>query len=69
MEDFKKLGWYLFNIIVYTSWISLIYYLEKITGLNKIDSIVYIIFFLLIQWLGGIFVVVYVQEFVQRKIN
>tara|TARA_B100000575_G_C22742423_1_gene443845 strand:- start:131 stop:340 length:210 start_codon:yes stop_codon:yes gene_type:complete len=69
MEDFKKLGWVVFNIIVYIGWISLIYYLDKMTGLNKVDSIVYVIFHLLIQWVGGIFVVIYVQEFVQRKIN
>ena len=69
MEDFKKLGWIVFNIIIYTVWVSLIYYLDKITGLNEVDSMIYVIFNLLISWGGGIVVVVYVQDFVQRKIN
>ena len=69
MEDFKKLGWIIFNVIVYALWISLIYYIDKTTGLNEVNSMIYIIFNLLISWVGGIFVIVYVQDFVQKKIN
>lgn len=69
MEDFKKLGWIIFNVIVYALWVSLIYYIDKTTGLNEVDSMIYIIFNLLISWVGGIFVIVYVQDFVQKKIN
>jgi hypothetical protein len=69
MEDLKKLGWMIFNVIVYALWISLIYYIDKTTGLNEVNSMIYIIFNLLISWVGGIFVIVYVQDFVQKKIN
>ena len=69
MEDLKKLGWMIFNVIVYALWVSLIYYIDKTTGLNEVNSMIYIIFNLLISWVGGIFVIVYVQDFVQKKIN
>ena len=69
MEDFKKLGWMILSIIVYSGWVYLIYYLDKVTGLNEVDSMIYIIFNLLITWVGGIFVVVYVIDLIQRKTN
>ena len=71
MEDFKKIGWMIFNLIIYGSWISIINYIETIVGIKSIEdiSMFYVIFSLLIQWVGGIFVVFFVQDFISRKFH
>jgi hypothetical protein len=69
MEDFKKLGWIIFNFIIYSSWVALTFYLNKLTGLDELDSTPYIIFFFLFTWVGGIFVVVFAQDYLSRIIK
>ncbi len=73
MEDFKKLGWIIFNVIVYGCWISLIYELNNLIGVfdwgDSILTIVVLTISFIIQWVGGVYVVIYLQDYVSKKLN
>ena len=70
MEDFKKLGWIIFNFIIYFGWIGLIDKLNKLIDvLDWGDSIFVIIVSLLVQYVGGIFVVVIIQYYTSKILN
>lgn len=63
MEDFEKVGWMIFNIIVYSIWFSIWFYVGEYFDELILESNFLLIVFLLVQWVGGIFFVVYCQDF------
>ena len=73
MDDLKKLGWIIFNIIIYGLWVGFIYQINFLLGSfeweDTLFSRTWIILSLIIQWFGGIYVVIKVQEFIIKKMN
>jgi hypothetical protein len=67
MGDFKKIGWIIVFIIIYWGWVYLIKYILDTTGFEPESTITVIILFA-IQFVGGIVPMVYIHDYVTKKI-
>ena len=69
MGDIKKIVQIIISLFVYWGWIYLVHYLESITGLMNLDSDFYLIVSLLVRYVGGIMLVVRVQDLINNRLN
>ena len=66
MEDFGKVGWMIFNFIVFSIWISIWYYIGQYFEEVIFENNFLLIVFFVLQWFGGIFFVIYFQDFISN---
>jgi membrane protein DedA with SNARE-associated domain len=66
MEDFEKVGWMIFNFIVFGIWVSIWYYIGQYFKEVIFENNFLLIVFFIVQWFGGIFFVIYFQDYISN---
>jgi len=61
MEDLKKIGNWILNIILYITFVSFWLWVGRQNG-GEEPSLFYMIFFFSTSYIGGIFVVIYLRK-------